>query len=62
MLPVPVPRDGPGDRGPRNTGPELAVSFTGASHAALTPSPYGGDGVSVQSGEAGSPVSRPCAA
>lgn len=39
--------------GPRNTGPELAVSLTGASHVALTPSPYGGDGVSVQSGEAG---------
>ena len=39
--------------GPRNAGPELAVPLTGASHAALTPSPYGGDGVSVQSGEAG---------
>jgi hypothetical protein len=40
--------------GPRNTGPELAVvPLTEASHAALTPSPYGGDGVSVQSGEAG---------
>jgi len=48
--------------GPRNTGPGLPVPLTGASRAALTPSPYGGDGISVQSGEAGSPVSQPCAA
>jgi len=31
---------------------EITAVTTGASHAALTPSPYGGDGVGVQSGEA----------
>jgi hypothetical protein len=64
MLPVRFRATGP-VTGPRNTGPELPVPATEASHAALTPSPYGGDGGQCperRGRQAGSSVSRPCAA
>ena len=49
--------------GPRNTGPELAVPLTGASHAALTRPHMAGTGsVSRAARQVGSPVSQPCAA
>jgi uncharacterized Zn-binding protein involved in type VI secretion len=61
MLPIPVPRDGPGDR-PTHTGPELAVPLTEDTEPRLRKA---GDGVQCperRGRQAGSPVSRPCVA